>query len=89
MYLLDVRTSKGRNSVCDEKCYNATMPACHCVCGGRNHGVGLNQAVKNTLAMLDSEIKLNAKTYPSETVLVVVKNPYVQLEMFTCPPQKP
>lgn len=32
---------------CDEKCYNAQFPKCRCVCGGTNHGVGFDRAVKN------------------------------------------
>ena len=46
--LLILRDSKGKFlSKCDEKCYNANLPKCDCACGGRNHGVGLNQALKN------------------------------------------
>jgi hypothetical protein len=33
---------------CDATCYNATGPDCDCICGGRNHGVGLKQATENT-----------------------------------------
>ncbi len=36
---------------CDERCYNAKHMTCHCVCGGRNHGVGLKQAIKNTIEL--------------------------------------
>jgi hypothetical protein len=32
---------------CDANCYNATRPACRCICRGRNHGVGFNQATEN------------------------------------------
>jgi len=33
---------------CDVRCYDATAPACACICGGRNHGAGRQQAVINT-----------------------------------------
>lgn len=33
---------------CDANCYNAEMPDCDCVCGGRNHGIGFTQARINT-----------------------------------------
>lgn len=36
---------------CDAKCYNAKHTKCTCVCGGRNHGVGLKEAVDNTQDM--------------------------------------
>jgi hypothetical protein len=32
---------------CDARCYNAKGRACHCICGGENHGVGLNKATDN------------------------------------------
>lgn len=31
---------------CDAKCYNADHPDCDCICGGRNHGAGLNKAIE-------------------------------------------
>jgi len=47
---------------CDARCYDATSPDCDCVCGGRNHGIGLQRAAQNTLqdaaAWLDAQ---NAK----------------------------
>ena len=33
---------------CDAKCYDAQFPKCECVCGGLNHGAGLNAAKDNT-----------------------------------------
>jgi hypothetical protein len=33
---------------CDAKCYNAQFQQCVCVCGGLNHGAGLNAAKDNT-----------------------------------------
>jgi len=33
---------------CDARCYNAKGKKCHCVCGGDNHGKGLNAAIMQT-----------------------------------------
>lgn len=33
---------------CDAKCYEATCPDCDCICGGMNHGKGLDRATDNT-----------------------------------------
>ena len=33
---------------CDSRCYNGKGHRCRCICGGQNHGVGLDEAVKNT-----------------------------------------
>lgn len=46
--LISVHTSQGEEGRCDAKCYNATRAGCRCVCGGRNHGAGLQQAMDNT-----------------------------------------
>lgn len=32
---------------CDETCYNSHSKRCNCICGGRNHGVGKIQAMRN------------------------------------------
>jgi hypothetical protein len=32
---------------CDETCYNAKGMNCACGCGGKNHGMGLEQALRN------------------------------------------
>lgn len=34
----------GRTRVCNETCYNARCRECHCICGGKNHGVGVSTA---------------------------------------------
>ncbi len=41
---------------CDESCYDSECDECTCVCGGINHGVGREQAIKNTLIFLDDLI---------------------------------
>lgn len=46
--LIAVYNSDGCVGRCDAKCYNAEHPNCTCICGGRNHGAGLKQAVENT-----------------------------------------
>lgn len=33
---------------CDANCYDATSDVCTCICGGRNHGSGLHQAIAQT-----------------------------------------
>jgi len=30
---------------CDARCYNAKGKKCNCVCGGDNHGKGINNAI--------------------------------------------
>ncbi|WP_289009066.1 hypothetical protein [uncultured Thermomonospora sp.] len=49
--LLTVRRGNTVVDQCNATCYEASGKVCRCVCGGANHGVGLEQAVVNTRAM--------------------------------------
>lgn len=46
--LIAVYNSDGCVGRCDAKCYDATEPACECICGGKNHGAGLQVSMENT-----------------------------------------
>ncbi len=35
---------QGKARVCNQSCYEAKSPVCHCICGGKNHGQGERQA---------------------------------------------
>ena len=37
---------------CDVRCHGARNAACHCICGGKNHGVGSEIAEQNTRALV-------------------------------------
>jgi len=55
--LIEVRGGGGELlGRCDARCYNAQHPSCDCVCGGRNHGVGLERALENTRQMAEAMI---------------------------------
>jgi len=47
MTLVSLYNSEGCVGRCDAKCYNAARPGCTCICGGKNHGVGLRTALDN------------------------------------------
>lgn len=61
--LIAVYNSEGCVGRCDARCYEAIEAQCNCVCGGRNHGAGLEQAVGNTRELaqqwLDAYAQLN------------------------------
>jgi len=59
MILIEVRNSDGVVGRCDAKCYEAGTPKCKCVCGGVNHGVGLNKAIKATANIYEDVIRAN------------------------------
>ncbi len=48
-----IMTSEDGHHKCDEKCYDAKRIKCTCICGGKNHGVGLRQALKNLQELVD------------------------------------
>jgi len=52
--LIAVYNSEGCQGRYDAKCYEAAEPECDCICGGRNHGAGLGQAVDNTRELAES-----------------------------------
>jgi hypothetical protein len=44
---LAVYNSEGCVGRCDANCHDATSPHCDCICGGKNHGQGLQKAIEN------------------------------------------
>lgn len=44
--------SNDKGGRCDARCYDSLGPGCKCICGGRNHGVGLKRALDNTRQMV-------------------------------------
>lgn len=59
--LIYVGNSDGCVGRCDARCYDAHEPDCDCICGGRNHGAGLEQALANTAEMVDPTGELRSK----------------------------
>jgi hypothetical protein len=52
--LIAVYTSSGCVGRCDAKCYEAQEDECNCICQGRNHGAGLQQAIGNTRELAET-----------------------------------
>lgn len=55
--LISYHSSGGDQGRCDAKCYDAHEEPCDCICGGRNHGAGLEQATDNTRELAESWIE--------------------------------
>jgi hypothetical protein len=55
--LIAVYNSEGCAGRCDARCYDAAEPECDCICGGRNHGAGRQQATDNTRELAESWIE--------------------------------
>lgn len=46
--LIKAGGNEGATRRCDARCYQAQTRGCACVCGGMNHGAGLERALQNT-----------------------------------------
>jgi hypothetical protein len=55
--LISYQSSGGGQGRCNAKCYDAAEPDCTCICGGRNHGAGKEQAIDNTRELAASWLK--------------------------------
>ena len=55
--LISYHSSGGDSGRCDARCYDATWPACTCICSGKNHGAGLDQAAENTRELAEHWVK--------------------------------
>ena len=60
---------------CDARCYNAKGTVCKCICGGINHGCGLNIAHGNINSNEFDNLQLN-----QDYRLMINKK--IQLELF-------
>jgi len=48
MVLLEFSLADGTRKKCDARCYNDHRKDCECICGGANHGKGIEVAIANT-----------------------------------------
>ncbi len=80
--LIYAANSSGCIGKCDANCYNATSPTCDCICGGRNHGVGLKQAQENTREYASEWIERYAKEKGIDKKDLTVNQQLYQLSLF-------
>ena len=65
--LIATYNSEGCTGRCDAKCYDATTSDCHCICGGLNHGAGVERATNNTREMAEEWLAAWKQTHPDTT----------------------
>ncbi len=56
--LIAVYGSEGCVGRCDARCYEAQDRRCDCICGGRNHGAGLQRALASTVELVQQRREL-------------------------------
>lgn len=71
MTLISVHNSSGCVGRCDARCYDAKEPACHCICGGSNHGAGEKQALENTQELAEEWIDKWKQEHPEDLVKIM------------------
>ena len=79
MVILEMRNSAEVTGRCDSRCYDARTKHCRCCCGGRNHGVGLNKAIKNSAELVK---EASAANYPEVLKQVTFEVWQKQLRLF-------
>jgi hypothetical protein len=52
--LIAVYNSESCVGRCDARCYDAAEEPCECICQGRNHAAGRQQAIDNTRELAES-----------------------------------
>jgi hypothetical protein len=77
--LIAVYNSEGCVGRCDAKCYQAHEPACNCICRGKNHGAGVQQATRNTEELAEQWIEEYKRR--SGTDDLTFERPGVQMEL--------
>jgi len=67
---------------CDAGCYNATTIKCQCICGGVNHGVGLEKARANTKDITDEQIiKEDIKFNAGKGARTIIREQSAEIEI--------
>jgi hypothetical protein len=56
MILMTQKIGQGPTQRCDARCYGAKGGECKCICGGRNHGAGIDKALDNVRTMFASVV---------------------------------
>lgn len=79
--LIAVYDSDGCRGRCDERCYGAQHPDCHCICGGKNHGAGLAAAQANTQTMAQGWIDEYAAQHSDIADKLIYEVPAAQLSL--------
>lgn len=81
--LIAVYSSDGCVGRCDAKCYDAEYPVCECICGGKNHGAGIRQALENTRELAEGWIERHAREYEPEAGAFHYKVPAMKPQQLT------
>jgi len=71
--LIAVYNSEGCVGRCDARCYDAAHVDCDCVCGGKNHGAGLERARANVAEFAAHELERWAQQQGLEPATLTVR----------------
>lgn len=80
--LISAHNSEGCIGRCDAKCHEATSDTCNCICGGMNHGAGLDKAMKNTQEYAELWMDEYRQKHPDVIAFDVPAPKPIQLPLF-------
>ena len=75
--VLAVYNSEGCVGRCDARCHEAHSPTCDCICGGKNHGVGLQKAIENNherVGLTPEDLRKFAEAHGHDPAKLVVSD---------------
>ena len=82
MVLIEVRNSEGLVGRCDARCYEAKHEGCTCICGGKNHGAGLDKAITQTREQAEQWIEAYAESQGLSNYEAAVSSQVYQMSIF-------
>lgn len=80
--LIAVYAAGGCVGRCDARCYDAASGDCDCICGGANHGAGIERAASNTRDQAEQWVKRYCKDQISDAYGVINHQVVDQFSLF-------
>ena len=80
--LIAFYNSEGCMGRCDAHCYEAKHPQCDCICGGANHGRGLQQAQDNTKQLAQHWVDEWQRRHPGQDFNFDIMQATAQKKLF-------
>jgi hypothetical protein len=62
--LIATYSGDGCTGRCDARCYEAVTSICNCICGGRNHGAGVERATESTREFAEEWLSAWKREHP-------------------------
>lgn len=78
--LIQQVSSGGSRRRCDARCYNAQHSKCTCICGGMNHGKGLQKALENTKQVAEKLLEMHEHELQGQGEQIIAREILAEIE---------